>query len=280
MLVSAVIGLTPVEAAMVPEALGYAAHAWFLDRVRATDPNLATRLHAEQGPRPFTISNLWGTGRARGGRVVLDPERPCWLRVTGLTEEVTTAILRGLPPVGEALELAQATLRVTEIATHPDQHPWAGQTTYAELADRHTLATARRPRGVTLRFSSPTLFRSQGRDLPLPLPSLVFDRYLRKWNAFAPLALPEEAKRYATECIALGRFRLRSHLVSFEHWNKGAHVGFSGEAHFRFLVGDGYWTRVMALLASYAFWAGTGYRTADGLGQTRAVRREPKHLNN
>ena len=88
------------------------------------------------------------------------------------------------------------------------------------------------------------------------------------------MALPDEAKRYAQECVALGRFRMRSHLVSFEnagaepHFSKGAHVGFTGEAHFRFLVGDAYWTRVMTLLAGYAFWCGAGYRTTAGLGQT------------
>jgi CRISPR-associated endoribonuclease Cas6 len=136
---------------------------------------------------------------------------------------------------------------------------------------RYTLAPGQHPREVTLRFSSPTLFRSGGRDLPLPLPSLVFDGYLRKWNGFSPLALPEEAKRYAEECVALGRFKLRSHLVSFELGGKGAHVGFTGEVRFRFLVGDAYWTRVMTLLAGYAFWAGTGYRTTVGLGQTQSV---------
>ena len=41
----------------------------------------------------------------------------------------------------------------------------------------------------------------------------------------------------------------------------------------RFLVGDAYWTRVMLLLAGYAFWAGTGYRTTVGLGQTQSLRR-------
>lgn len=33
---------------------------------------------------------------------------------------------------------------------------------------------------------------------------LLFDGLLRKWNAFSPIALPEEAKRYAEECMAQG----------------------------------------------------------------------------
>ena len=273
MLIAAVITLTPTAPASVPAALGRAVHAWFLGRLNDVNPSLAHRLHEEKGPRPFTVSNLWGAGRARGGKVTLDPARPGQIRLTGLTKEVSQAIERALPDEGESLTLIGATLRVAEVAIEAEQHPWAGRASYADLLEQYTLASDRRPRGATLHFSSPTLFRRQGRDLPLPLPALVFDGYLRKWNAFSPVALPDEAKRYAEECITLGRFKLRSHMVSFEQGGKGAHVGFTGEVRFRFMVGDGYWTRVMHLLAGYAFWAGTGYRTTVGLGQTQAVNR-------
>ena len=272
MLLAAVITVAPIEPASAPAALGRAVHAWLLDRIEGVDAPLARRLHEESGPRPFTVSNLWGTGRAREGRVTLEPERPCWVRLTGLTDEVSGAIERALPAIGERLALAGVPLRVTGVATEAGQHPWAGRAGYADLVQRYTLAPGPHPQAVTLRFASPTLFRSGGRDLPLPLPSLVFGGYLRKWNGFSPLALPEEARRYAEECVALGRFKLRSHLVSFERGGKGAHVGFTGQVRFRFLVGDAYWTRVMLLLAGYGFWAGTGYRTTVGLGQTQAVR--------
>jgi CRISPR-associated endoribonuclease Cas6 len=271
MLLAAVVTLTPVEPTSAPAALGRAVHAWFLDRVGEVDADLAGRLHRGDGPRPFTASNLWGAKKARGNRVLLDPEHPCWVRLTGLSGEVSQAIASALPAAGDELALAGTVFRVRETATETERHPWAGRAGYADLVQYYTLATSRQPRGVTLRFASPTLCRSHGQDLPLPLPSYVFGGYLRKWNAFAPIALPDDARRYAEECIALGRFKLRSHLVSFERGDKGAHVGFTGETRFRFLVGDAYWTRVMLLLAGYAFWAGTGYRTTAGLGQTQAV---------
>jgi CRISPR-associated endoribonuclease Cas6 len=272
MLLAAVITLKPTAPAVVPATLGRATHAWLLDRIQQADDSLAQHLHEGEGPRPFTASNLWGAKRARGGKVTLDPEHPCWLRFTGLTEDVSAAIQRALPDPGDDLALAGALLRVTGVTTDTGQHPWAGRATYADLVQQYTLAPGKHPRSVVLRFASPTLFRSGGRDLPLPLPHLVFHGCLNKWNAFSPLSLPEEARRYAEECVALGRFKLRSHLVSFEQGGKGAHVGFTGQVRFRFLVGDAYWTRVMTLLAGYAFWAGTGYRTTVGLGQTQAVR--------
>jgi len=269
-----VISLTPAEAATAPAVLGRAVHGWLLRRVEAGDPALARRLHEGEGPRPFTASNLWGTGPARGGRVSLVPGRGYWLRLTALTDEMSAALGRALPAAGERVELDGLPFVAQKVAADATEHPWAGRASYADLVQRHTLAAGEPPRGVRLRFASPTVFRHAGRDLPVPLPEMVFGGYLRKWNAFSPLTLPEEALRYATECVALGRYHLRSHLVSYEAADKGAHVGFTGEVRFRFLVGDAYWTRLMRLLAGYAFWAGTGYRTTEGMGQTQAVEEE------
>ncbi len=271
MLLSIVLTVAPTEPITAPAVLGRAVHAWALGRITTVDPALARRLHEGSDLRPLTASNLWGTGRAQDGRVSLDPEHPCWLRVTTLTEETSRAFEQGLPPPGETLTLGDARLVVREVATDARQHPWAGRASYTDLVQRYTLAAGATPRSVTLRFASPTLFRSHDRDCPLPLPEMVFGSYLHKWNSFSPLTLPEEALRYASECVALGRFRLCSRLVSFEQGGKGAQVGFTGEAHFRFLVSDAYWTRLMCLLAGYAFWCGTGYRTTVGLGQTQMV---------
>ena len=270
-LLAAVINLTPVEPCNAPSSVARAAHAWLLQRVEQRDPEVARTLHEPDAPRPFTVSNLWGAGRAQEGRRSLKPGDACWLRFTGLTGPVSGALERALPPVGETLDLAGATLAVQGLATAAEAHPWAGRASYAGLMERHTLGPGAHPRGVTLRFSSPALFRRHGRDLPLPLPELVFGGYLRRWNAFAPVALPDEARRYAEQSVALGRYRIRSHLVSFEDAGKGAHVGFTGRVGFRFLVGDAYWTRLMLLLASFGFWAGTGYRTTAGLGQTQSL---------
>lgn len=271
-LLSVVVTLAPAASSSVPASLARAIHAWILERMRTQDSAMAKLLHEGDGPRPFTVSNLWGGGRAQGGRISLEPTRPCWIRFTTLTDEVSAALMAALPALGERIVLDEVPFTVRDIATDAAQHPWAGRASYADLVQRYTLAASYRPRGIVLRFSSPTLFRLNGRDVPLPMPALVFGSYLRKWNTFSPLALPDEARRYAEECVALGRFKLRSHLVSFEQGGKGANVGFTGEVRFRFLVGDGYWTRVMTLLAGYAFWAGTGYRTSAGLGQTQAVR--------
>ena len=69
------------------------------------------------------MTNLWGTGPARGGRVDLDPGRPCFLRITGLTGEMCATLEETLPEAGEQLTLEGGVLGVTEVATTTDEHP-------------------------------------------------------------------------------------------------------------------------------------------------------------
>lgn len=279
MLLAAVLTLTPLEAREAPATHARALHAWLLARIADADPALARDLHDGSGPRPFTVSELWGLGRPLDGRVLLDPARAGTCRFTALDRRMADALQRALPQPGETLALGgDAAFAVASVATTPEQHRLAGSATYADLVQRYTLSGAEVARSATLRFSSPTLFRQNrreaqlsGRELPLPLPELVFGSYLSRWNAFAPLTLPPDAKRYASECITLGRFALRSRFVSFESGDKGAGVGCVGRAEYRYRVYDPYWMRVMNLLAHYAFWSGTGYRTTAGFGQTECL---------
>ncbi|MEA3408135.1 MAG: CRISPR system precrRNA processing endoribonuclease RAMP protein Cas6 [Chloroflexota bacterium] len=276
-LLSAVIIVKPLREATVPSALGRHIRAWFLSQLQETDPALAHRLHEGSRLRPYTVSNLYGAGPPRDGRVFLWPDQECRFRVTALTDELSATLLSrsngALPEPGDRLRLDRGEFVVQDVIINADEDGWAGQASYEALLRRHALETHGTPRSVVLHFSSPTLVRRNDKDMPLPLPRHVFQSYLQKWNAFAPQALPEEAARYADECVALGRFKIESHLVSFEEAGKGAHVGFTGYVRFRFLVGDPYWTRLMRLLAEYAFWCGTGYRTTVGLGQTHLLRK-------
>lgn len=265
---SVVITIAPEAPLEVPAVLGRALHAWTIDCIAAVDSGLAAELHDGSGLKPLTVSELVGAGRARDGLVMLRPDRPVWFRLTALRDDIEAVLDEGLPAVGVPLGLEGANLHVCAVARTPIEHRWAGSSSYSALIQRHTLASTARPRAVMLRYVSPTVFRVDGHDLPLPRPDLVFGSYLQRWNAFSPRSLPAETRRYAQECVALGKFQLRSRFVSFERGGKGGHVGFTGQVRFRFLVGDGYWTRLMRLLAAFAFFCGTGYRTTVGLGQT------------
>jgi CRISPR-associated endoribonuclease Cas6 len=272
MLVSWVISLQPTEAVSTSPNLGREAHAWFLNQVRRADPALADELHHGEALRPFTVSNLWPLDWRRWDEVILSPETTYALRMTSFSPRLSTLLREHvIPHTPEALSLGRATLRVTGSTTDPAAHAWAGEDTFEGLVQRHTLAP-HVPHRVSLRFASPTLFRSADKNVPLPLPGLVFGGLLDKWNAFAPLQVHPEARRFADECLAISRYRLETAAVAFgDDGRRGVVAGFVGACSYAMQVRDRYWMGLIHLLAAFAFYAGLGRRTTMGLGQARAL---------
>jgi len=269
MLSSLVITLQAGRPARFPPHLGRAAHAALLRLIAGSDPALAEQLHASAERRPFTCSTLWGP-RRQGGSLVLEAGRPAFLRFTGLNEAVSRHLL-GLaehPPA--SIELEGVPLAVQEATLDPLVHPWAGRCTYEELAGRHLLPQKTPAPRLEIEFASPTAFRSAGRTVPLPLPGLVFGSLVEKWNAFSPLVVSEEVRRFAEECLAISRYRLFTRPVAGKE--EGLQIGFLGLCRYTALNRDRYWLSLVQLLTDYAFYAGVGYQTTVGLGQARRAR--------
>ncbi len=268
MLLSCVLSLQPEQPASCSANLGRAAHAWFLDRVRAADPALAEELHDGQGLRPFTLSD------PAAFQTDLSPERSYRLRVTTFSPRLSRVVKEQVMPVlPRTLTLADVSFRVTAIASDPAEDAWAGEATFEELVQQFTLA-GEVPRLVGLRFASPTAFRVTGKKspIPLPLPALVFGGLLDKWNSFAPIQLHPDVRRFAEECLAVSSYRLETRRVTFgEQGEKGALSGFVGVCRYYIEVPDRYWMGLIHLLAGFALYAGVGLRTTMGLGQARSL---------
>ena len=280
MLISVVLSLTPTQTVTLPANLGRATHAWFLDQVRSADPALAETLHAPNQERPFTVSNLWGVEPDRG-RVTLSPEQTCFLRATSFWPDLSTLVEESiLPHLSENITLAGTTFRLVEATADEEKHGWAGRTGFEDLVQQHTLSPSSLPSRLSLRFASPTVFRSSGVNVPLPLPKLVFEGLARRWNAFAPIRVHPDAPRFAEECLVINRYRLHTERVTFgEEGQRGVYPGFVGVCGYAFRVRDRYWMGIIHLLAAFALYAGVGARTTMGLGQTRTVasRQSPVH---
>jgi CRISPR-associated endoribonuclease Cas6 len=274
MLLSWVLTLQPEEPVTVPTNLGRAAHAWFLDQVRAADASLADELHSGQGLRPFTTSNIWELGRARRPEAELDPARTYTLRFTSFSPQLS-ALLKDqiLPDLPEAIRLADAPLRVMTSTANPAEHDWAAEATFEGLVQRHTLS-ASIPRSVGLRFASPTAFRVTGkkRAVPLPLPQLVFGGLLDRWNTFSPIQVHPDVRRFAEERLVISSYRLSTRRVAFgEQGQRGTYSGFTGFCRYYVEQHDRYWTGLIQLLAGFSLYASVGLRTTMGLGQARMM---------
>lgn len=268
-MIAVVLTLRPAaEDAQAPFWWGRAAQKLFLSAVAGVDPALADTLHAEQQPHPYSVSTLMG--RFPDGR--LDPALDYTLRLTAV-EPGLAALLEtltrpgGTLGQGAAIELDRRAFTVAA-ATATD-HPWAGRAGYAALTAAALDRTAPPPRRISLHWASPVTFRSGGKDVPLPIPELVFGSLLERWNASAPVAFPPETRRYAVECLAVSRYDLTTRSVAAK---EGAQrIGASGRVSFTTFRYDRYWMGVLHVLAAFSRFAGLGAGVSYGLGQCRAV---------
>jgi len=269
-LVSLVVTVRPAQPVTLPGHLGRAAHALLLRWLNEADPALAQTWHDADGPKPFTCSSLIGAGRMQGDHLrALTPENTYWLRLTSLDPTVSARLLAVCDDPPPTVELDGVILPVESITADPAAHPWAGTATYEQLAAPYLLARQPGPRRLTLSFVSPTTFRQREMNMPLPLPELVFGGLADRWNAFSPVTISPEVRRYAAECVGISHFALRSRSVPLK--DGGLQVGVTGQARYVAVTYDRYWTSLLGLLADFAFYAGVGRLTTVGLGQCRRL---------
>jgi CRISPR-associated endoribonuclease Cas6 len=246
--------------------LGRAAHAAFLGMIAHQDGAVAKELHEEEGRKAFTVSPLLYTS---------DEKKP-YIRFTTsspLLSRLFLEIVQAKPP--EHIDLDGQLSPVEAWCIEASQHPEARQTTYYELMGRW-LSRRNPPNRITLKFLSPTTFRSGGRNIPLPLPHLVFGSLVEHWNTFAPFALDPGIKRFIEESLAISGFRLRSDLVSIAG---GKQVGFMGSCTYIATQSDPYALAGLNLLTDFAFFSGVGAKTTMGMGQTRRITTNARSLS-
>ncbi len=130
-----------------------------------------------------------------------------------------------------------ARLTISAVSTVRGQHPWAGSITPEGLVRAGSLDGVR-DRRVTLRFASPTTFKSKGANVPFPLPGLVFGSLLNRWNAHCDLQLHPDARRFAEEMVAASKYQLRSRFVAFAEGQRGAATGCTGFCRYTALNRD------------------------------------------
>ena len=283
MLLSILISLVSTSSVPILGALGRPANAWFLAQLTRDHPEIAQALHNSSGVKPYTVSTLLdGRGRPFSAGKWLQAGEPCWLRITTFEQHLSEIVLQHvLPRLPGHLELYKMNFRIDGYTLFPAQHPWAGQSSYAAIAQNGFQQESSRQ--VRLEFSSPTAFRSEGADIPLPLPGQVFRSYWMKWNAFAPegAQIQDVWPGFASACIMVSELAgINTTRWSFAEGTRGVATGFTGAVGFVLLprnkCGDWaeYWDgadQVLQSLSQFAFYCGTGHHATIGMGQTRVL---------
>lgn len=247
-----------------PQWWGRAVQAAFLSRIRDVDAALAASLHEPGLTRPYTVSSLIGYRSLES----LSDGSALAIRLTAFEPNVKDALMQSLKNpagfgVGARLSLDYLPFEILACA---GENPIEDRS-YADLI-AESMAQAERPL-IELRFFSPTLFKSDGRTQPLPLPALVFRSLLERWNAFAPLVFPADALSYAEECLAVSGFTIRSFPA--ELGDNALRIGTVGKVRYRALNPDRYWISILHALSRFTRFSGVGAGTAYGLGQASAI---------
>jgi CRISPR-associated endoribonuclease Cas6 len=283
---SAVIQLEAIEDAQLDQFTGRGVHGFWFKHWKQVDSAFADELHAATQDSLFTLSPLMGLPRpGRGGVISIRAGHKVWFRFAALTESLADAAQsRWLPGVeiGSQVEVPErrsngegtvpgVMWKVTGIAQAGAEHPFASREAYEDLSRRH-LMNPNPPRQWRLEFLTPTTFHGKAAHLPFPLPESLIGSWIRRWQAFAPLALPdEELAQWARSNLAVSSYRL-STLPARE--GDRLRVGCVGTLTLRALDMPPYLRAAVDLLVHYAFYCGSGAHTAQGLGQTQLISRQ------
>lgn len=270
MLVSLVLTLESETAALLSASLGRANYATVLERLNVIDQGLGRHVHdGTDGPKPVTCSDVLGAQVVGGGKKIVARE-PYQVRVTGLESRTSQGLVAGFveDSVAEWV-VAGHRFRVTGVAFNARSDVWSGQSSYEMLAEGLDAENGGKDRRVRLELASPTSFQSNGMQMPLPLPSLVFGSLVDRWNAFSPIPLQPEVRTFAENMMGITQYQLESAVTSTK--NKGFRTGAVGTVLFTALGGSDYWLNAVQVLANYALFSGVGVKTTEGMGQVRRV---------
>ena len=250
-------------------------HGLFMNLINQADSEIAQEIHDSQGLKPFTLSPFRWNGKEaviENGRLKEGTE--CWFRITllkdQLFESISKMMLKGTP----RLQLGDRNLILTRMLSTPgSNNPWANFQSYIEI-----ISATSSKRTIPMEFHSATTFRQRDLDMPLPIPRLVFQSYLSKWNAFMPaalftsrsvLVLSEELLDLVEQHLAVSFCQISTVAIRDV---RSLTVGFKGSCSFRFVgrVPDKYVWQIN-ILANYGYYAGTGRKTTMGMGMTRRI---------
>jgi CRISPR-associated endoribonuclease Cas6 len=248
---SLIIQLGVASEKTIPATLGRAIHAQFMQWLSLGNPDLAQSVHDSQ-ESPFSLSGLIGYRRQQPK---LGDE--FMLRISLLNGNLIHPLLQGIEvSQSQSISLGNVPFVMRGVVTLPGSHPLVNISDYSSLANM-----TNGDGEILLNFISPTSFKQQKNIQPFPLPELVFNSLLRRWNHFAPPDLhflPISWEGFVTA------FELKTHALKMAG---GAEIGSVGWVKYRFP--DGEQARIAHILSEFAVFSGVGRKTTMGMGQVK-----------
>ncbi len=282
-------------------------HAAFLNWVHVSAPDVAEWLHEGNKRRLFTCSSLQfplPASRMREAErnnvhLPLHLEKMYSVRVTLLLGELFPLLYEALMnfDMHEStvrqkpfMQLGKQSLLLQEAVMTDDAAGWCGFTSLNTLVENVKAFRIGKLQALTLEFASLTTSnRSNQRNKSygnhyamVPLPLYIFPILANRWREFAPLEYAHLVQRERIEQyilddgIVIHDYALQPHMVTFTNHPQR---GFVGTCTYHLRGPDESTTaeaplsvrQQILLLVQFAFYAGVGYKTAQGMGQVRVI---------
>jgi len=266
---SVVIELRAQNKSSLLNSNGLILHAAWFKGWAALDENTADSLHQEnQQVKPFTISPLIGLHADSNGVIHFNAGQAAWFRVTTLSDELTIHLHEWLNSLNDhsIVQMVESRWNVEKISTHSDEHLWAGQISYEALLQ--VVQSQLSKRRWTLEFATPMTINGNDFVYPFPSPESLVRSWLNRWQAFAPWILPDELPEQAREHLAILNYHLSTETVRMrgKKW-----PGCVGKITFQDMGLSPEMRQTLEVLMQFSFFCGSGYKTTQGLGQTRLL---------
>ncbi|MFA6665037.1 MAG: CRISPR system precrRNA processing endoribonuclease RAMP protein Cas6 [Armatimonadota bacterium] len=264
MLANILLTLRPVELQQnAPFPSGQHIRAAFYNLLADINETLALELHEDSGPQAFALSPLIGK-LSWSGRPEPITAPACKLRISTLTAPLLQAVLTSLGRKVADSKNMRIDRTEFSITGYSLEDPWNANvpSEYGALLSSKPLPE------LKFAFKTPTAFKQGKLNLPLPVPRLMFQSYLSRWNRFAPaeLAISEDLLPAVEKSVMVSSHSISTRMIDMGNLKM---VGFLGSCN---LEVDGSLSeevrRQITALARYAVYSGTGAKTTIGMGQT------------
>jgi len=257
--------------AVIPRNTGHYAHALFFDGLlKPHHPKVYKRVHDED-PKPFTLSPLMGPFREQHSGLGITEGETYRIRITFLEPRILKYFQHAAQnAAGEILRIDKAPFKIREILAAPESSPLCARRSFKDIFSKAQLN-----RRIGLAFVSPTTFRSgktmirsgNRRNVLVPEPRLLFNSYLIRWQKFSSITLEPDILSVVESKTWIAPPKRETRALNFVGYTE---TGFTGTCIIE-IADDVTENAVRSLnaLADFAFFCGTGAKTAMGMGQTR-----------
>lgn len=246
----------------------------FYQALGGEDSSLARAIHSKGAdgrpdPAPYSIGPLFSEGFMRGIRIT--SLQDCTQGGFNLAVAVAGAWDRLR---GRAIQIGPAKMKVLDVTIE-------SQCTYEQLWEM-----SKADHGLRLRFEMPTRFTQYGQEHLLPIPRVLWQFYLLRWNRYSGLSskIPPEFLTWVDHQVHVMELTIETRLAYIE--GNSTLSGIMGDVTYQayrekkppkgkeYMVPESQLRRYLQAwqaLAALAEYCGTGKNAAIGMGRTNKV---------